>query len=115
MTPFEWILGGLAFAAEIALWLGSGRLVFLLLQDKNHSLALAAGILTVVAVIALWAVFLAPKADRRLPDVPRVVLIALFSLGIGLGLYALGMKTPGLALAIPGTIILVLGQLLLHH
>lgn len=112
MTPFEWILGGLAFAAEVALWLGSGRIVYLLLQDKNHSLALAAGILTVVAVIALWAVFLAPKADHRLPEVPRLVLIALMSLGIGLGLYALGMKTPGLVLAIPGTIILVLGQTL---
>ncbi|NLE69958.1 MAG: YrdB family protein [Clostridiales bacterium] len=115
MTPFEWILGGLAFAVEIALWLGSGRIVFLLLKDKNHGLAVAAGILTVVAFIALWAVFLAPKADHRLPEVPRVLLIALFSLGIGLGLYALGMKTPGLVLAIAGTVILVLGQLLVVH
>ena len=80
MNLFQWILGGLAFAAEIALWLGSGRIVYLLLKDRGHALALVAGILTVVAFVALWSLFLAPKADHRLggcapgdphrPDVP---------------------------------------------
>ena len=115
MNLFQWILGGLAFAAEIALWLGSGRIVYLLLKDRGHALALVAGILTVVAFVALWSLFLAPKADHRLAAVPRVILIALMSLGIGLGLFALGMKTPGLVLAIAGTVILVLGQLLVVH
>lgn len=115
MNLFEWILAGLGFAVEIALWLGSGRIVYLLLKDRNHSLALVAAILTVAVFVTLWGFFLAPKSDRRLDEVPRVILIALLTAGIGLGLSAVGMRTLGLLLATAGTIILVLAQLLVSR
>lgn len=115
MNPLQTLLAGLTFAVELALFFGVGKAIHLLLKDTSPGLSLAAGIAAALVFVLVWAFFFAPKAEHRLPALPRIILIALFSITTGLGLYALGLQLPGLLLATAGTLVLVLGQLLVSR
>ncbi len=54
----------------------------------------AAAIVAVVAVATLWGLFLSPKATVRLPKPAALALEAALFLGIGAGLFTVGLGVP---------------------
>lgn len=69
---------------------------------------LVLGLGAALAAIAVWGVFVAPKASRRLPDPQRVAVeIVVFGAGV-LAFVAVGNLLPGLLLAAAATISLLL-------
>lgn len=97
------------FLSEIALWIGAGRLVFLLVnRPKNWSIV--AFISVTLVFIVIWSFVFAPKADYRMPKLPRTIVIALLSIAVGLGLYLKGDLVFGLVILIGATVLQIIGQ-----
>lgn len=115
MVILRWILAGLTFLLEIGLWWGAGHITYRLLHNTSRPAAIIAAVAVTALFLLAWGMFLAPRAARRLAEGPRVLVIALLSLLVGGGLYFLDARVPGLILAIPGTAILILGQLLVSR
>ncbi|HHT07835.1 MAG: YrdB family protein [Christensenellales bacterium] len=113
-TALMWVLGGLNFAGELVLWAGAGRAVWRLTQPHVPNLALFLGILASIGLVVFWAFLLAPKADNRLPVIPRILIIAALNLLVGFILYRTGDTVLGLILMIPLTIIMAVGQYVPH-
>lgn len=110
-TVIYWTFAALVFIAEVFLWVGPGRLTWLYLREHQPRLGIVFGVLASVVVIVLWGFFMAPNADRRLPDVPRAIIVGAASLLIGFLLYRNGDHAYGLIMMVPVTIIAVAGQL----
>ena len=92
------VLGLLAFVIEFAFMVG----VFLLASGVAGGGVggAIAGVLAVVVVAALWGLFVAPRARRRIPRVPRA-LAAGGAVGVvGAGLLGLGHQRFGLVLVL---------------
>ncbi|CAN5438266.1 YrdB family protein [soil metagenome] len=69
---------------------------------------LALGIGAPAVVIAVWATFVAPRAERRLEDPARLILeVVVFGSGV-LALIAAGHVVPGILLAVATAISLAL-------
>ncbi|NLA81050.1 MAG: YrdB family protein [Chloroflexi bacterium] len=97
------------FLSEIALWIGAGRLAFLLVnRPKNWSIV--AFISVSLIFIVIWSFIFAPKADYRMPKLPRTIIIALLSIAFGLGLYLKGDLVFGLVILIGATLLQIVGQ-----
>ena len=97
------------FLSEIALWIGAGRLVFLLVnRTKNWSIV--AFISVTLVFIVIWSFVFAPKADYRMSKLPRMIVIALLSIAVGLGLYLKGDLVFGLVILIGATVLQIIGQ-----
>lgn len=62
----------------------------------------ALGVLAGLAVVAVWAVFIAPKAGRRLGDPTRLVLEVLLFVAVAVELVATGAWAWGPVLAAVG-------------
>ena len=63
---------------------------------------MAAGLLAMVAVAAVWGVLVAPKANRRLDDPACLGLEVVFFVFAGVGLVAAGYAAAGAALVVAG-------------
>ena len=104
------VLGLLAFVIEFAFMVG----VFVLASGVAGGgvAGTVAGVVAVVVVAGLWGLFVAPRARRRIPKVPRA-LAAGGAVGVvGAGLLGLGNQQFGLVLIGAG-LVLVLAQLAL--
>lgn len=115
MSIPEMILSALLFLAELILWFGAGRIPYLLLKDKSVILAWGAGIIVVVAVLFFWGMYLSPKADQRLKVVPRIIVISLMTIIVGLGLLKLNDKVLGWIMIIPVFLIQAFGQYIFNE
>lgn len=106
------VLGLLAFIIEFAFMVG----VFMLASGAvgGGFGGLVVGVLTVVLVAALWGLFIAPKARRRIPKLPRALASGGAVAVVGAGLLALDHGRFGLVLIGSG-IVLVLAQLALDE
>ena len=58
----------------------------------------------------IWSFIFAPKADYRMPKLPRTIIIVLLSIAIGLGLYLKGDLVFGLVILIGATLLQIVGQ-----
>lgn len=94
LVPFY----ALKFLIELVGWAGTGVLAFALTQNWVVAIAVP------VAVIVLWALFIAPKAPRRLPIAPLVAGELVVFAAAALGFWMLGWTT----LAVVFTVVVVL-------
>ena len=113
-AAMKWILAGLLFLSELALWLSIGRWVYLLFAERQ-TLAVLVAILTVMIMLVLWGFFFSPKAPRRIAKLPRITLIVLMTLITGLGLYRKGERFLALPLMTVVVLMLVIGQLIFNE
>lgn len=104
--------GLLAFIIEFAFMVG----VFMLASGVvgGGFGGVVVGVLAVVLVAALWGLFIAPKARRRIPKVPRALASGGAVAVVGAGLLGLDHTRFGLALMGAG-LALVLAQLALDE
>ena len=107
------ILAILLFFAEIVFFFGLGRAVYLLFKINQWPMPFVFGVLAVLLVIISWALFMSPKADRRLDKLPRVLVMA-GMLATGFSLLSLGDKTTALVL-LASAVIAVIGQWLIYE
>lgn len=110
-TVAYWSFAALVFIAEVFLWVSPGRVTWLALPDFSPVLRVVLGVLASLVIIALWAVFMAPTADRRLTVVPRAIIAGAASLLLGYLLYRKGDQAYGLIMLAPVAIIAVAGQI----
>ena len=88
----------LAFLLELALLAAAVAIGLLLPAPLPVRIALA--VLLPAAVVAVWSVWMAPRAGRRLPARGRLLVqVVLFALAV-LGLAALGQVVGALVLAV---------------
>ncbi len=106
------VLGLLAFIIEFAFMVG----VFLLASGLvgGGFGGVVVGVLAVVLVAALWGLFVAPKARRRIPKIPRALASGGAVAVVGAGLLGLEHFRLGLVLIGAG-LVLVLTQLALDE
>ena len=92
------VLGLLAFVIEFAFMVG----VFLLASGLvgGGLGGTLVGVLAVVLVAALWGLFIAPKARRRIPKVPRALASGGMVAVVGSGLLGLVLIGAGLVLVL---------------
>ena len=104
------VLGLLAFVIEFAFMVG----VFLLASALGGGGlgGSVAGVASVVVVAVLWGLFIAPRARRRIPKVPRALAAGGLVAVVGAGLLGLEHSRFGLVLIGAG-LVLVLAQLAL--
>ncbi|MEO6019579.1 MAG: DUF2568 domain-containing protein [Knoellia sp.] len=106
------VLGLLAFIIEFAFMVG----VFLLASGLvgGGFGGVVVGVLAVVLVAALWGLFVAPKARRRIPKIPRALASGGAVAVVGAGLLGLEHFRFGLVLIGAG-LVLVLAQVALDE
>ncbi|WP_377640469.1 DUF2568 domain-containing protein [Oryzobacter terrae] len=92
-----------AFLVELALFLGVGVVAHEVADGGLAGAVAAVG--AVVVVLAVWGLFIAPKARLRLATVPRAVVSVLLCLGTGWGLVATGHQRWGWVVALAGVVI----------
>ena len=74
-TPSLLVLAVVAFAVELALF---GGVALIFYQVAGGGLAgWTSAVVATAGVIAFWGLFMAPKAKRRFPTTPRLVVSAL--------------------------------------
>lgn len=97
------VLGLLAFIIEFAFMVG----VFMLASGVvgGGFGGLVVGVLAVVLVAALWGLFIAPKARRRIPKIPRAVASGGAVALVGAGLLGLDHGRFGLVLIGAGLVL----------
>lgn len=110
----EWIVAVLLFLCEIVMWLGFGRMIFLMFQDKGV-MAIILAVVGVALFLIVWGLFFSPRANYRISRYPRTFIIALMSVVIGWQLYRMGDHTLGLILMIGTSTIQVIGQMLIYR
>ena len=106
------VLGLLAFVIEFAFMVG----VFMLASSivGGGFGGLVVGVLAVVLVAALWGLFIAPRARRRLAKVPRALASGAAVAAVGAGLLGVEHARFGMVLVGAG-LVLVLAQLALDE
>lgn len=77
-TPSLLVLAVVAFAVELALF-GGVALIFYQVAGGGLAGWLSAAVAT-AGILAFWGLFMAPKASRRLPRTPRLVVSGLLCL-----------------------------------
>lgn len=97
------VLGLLAFIIEFAFMVG----VFMLASSVvgGGFGGLVVGVLAVVVVAVLWGLFIAPKARRRIPKVPRALAAGGAVAVVGAGLLGLDHTRFGLVLIGAGLVL----------
>lgn len=106
------VLGLLAFVIELAFMVG----VFMFASEVvgGGLGGTVVGVLVVVLVAALWGLFIAPKARRRMPKLPRALASGGAVAVVGAGLLGLDHQRFGLVLIGAG-LVLVLAQVALDE
>lgn len=89
-TPLEWTLGAWAFLVELAIVIGAGLVAFRLVREVGLAGAWAAAIAAAAAVGVLWAIWMSPNADHRLPLWPRVAVACALVLLVAVGVWRTG-------------------------
>ena len=107
MSSAAWVLGALAFAAELLLWVGIAVAIH---GWVGGALGWALGAVVAVVVVVAWSVFLAPRANRRLPALARAVTAGGSCVVVGVTLLADGPRWWGWALLI-GAVVMVAAEL----
>lgn len=87
-TPALVLLALVAFATEVALFVGVGAVAHHLVGGGAGGWV--AGILASALVLVLWGVFMAPKARLRLTPWPRTAVAVLLVYGTAFGLRGAG-------------------------
>lgn len=104
-SPLWWVLGLLAFAGEIALVAGLAAVV--------HDLAggglggVTGGMFAALALIAAWGRWMAPRAARRLPTVPRATVAAALAAAIAALWWWAGSGAAAVAFAVLAVVLAV--------
>ena len=106
-----WVLGVLAFAAEIFLAFGAGMFA---LEVAPDAWGLAAMMAAVVVVVAIWARWMSPKSPRRLKVGARVLLGCGLFVAVGALMSAASIWW-GPLLALAGSAVTVVAQPNLTH
>jgi len=106
------VLAVVAFVIEFAFMVGVYLLASGLVGGGFGGAAV--GVLAVVLVAALWGIFIAPKARRRLPRLIRALASGGGVAVVGAGLLSLGRERFGLVLLGAG-LVLVAAQLALDE
>lgn len=88
------VLAGVRFLSELALLAGVAWLGALLGRGGWLSVLLA--ILGVVVIGVLWGLVMAPRAKRRLPDPPRLIVEIVLYAGTAAALAAVGHPVPAI-------------------
>ncbi|NNG18201.1 DUF2568 domain-containing protein [Naumannella sp. ID2617S] len=110
MTPLQWALGAAAFAVELALVVVSGVVRFRFARGWGIGLAIAAAVVGVLALGAIWALFMSPNADHRLPLWPRVAGACLLVLATAAALARTGSPRTAATYAIAGCLVMPIAQ-----
>lgn len=97
------VLGLLAFIIEFAFMVGVFMLASGLVGGGFGGVVV--GVLAVVLVAALWGMFIAPKARRRIPKVPRALASGGMVAVVGAGLLGLDHTRFGLMLIGAGLVL----------
>jgi hypothetical protein len=100
-----WGVASFAFACELALAVGLGVVAWRLAHPSGVTIGIVAAVLVPTAFIGLWAVFMSPKAPRRLPAWPRATIAGVACVAVGSGLVAVGLHVPGIALIVSGPLL----------
>ncbi len=109
---WQWPIGIAAFVAELVLFAGIGLATY---QWAGRGLvAWAFGAIVVLLAVGFWSLWMAPRAVRRLPAVPRALIAAVVAVATGFVLSGYGATTWALALWICAAI-LVLAELTLKN
>lgn len=103
--PAFLIVGLAALVCEIGLFVGVGALAWRLAGTAGVAVGVAAVIGALAVAVALWALVMAPTADRRLPVWPRATVAGLACLAVGAGLLASGARGAGVALVAAGPLL----------
>lgn len=101
-SPVYWGFAVIAFVCEVGLIVAVGTLAWRLGHRSGLVFGILAAVLALAAIVALWAVFMAPNADRRLPMWPRAAIAGIACVAVGAALIYVGLRTPGIALMIAG-------------
>ena len=112
MSPGLALLGITAFVVEVALFVGIGVVAFEL-GGGGFSGSVAA-VLALVATAVAWGLFVAPRAIRRLPTVPRAAVSVALCIATGTGLVVVGHPRWGWVVALAGAVI-VAAQVVVPH
>ncbi len=104
-TPSLFVLAVVAFAVELALF---GGIALIFYQTGGGGLAgwLTAAVAT-AGILAFWGLFMAPRATRRFPTTPRLVVSALLCLFTADGLLQGGYPWWGWFVGIAGIAVVV--------
>jgi hypothetical protein len=111
-TPGLALLAVTAFVVELALFVGVGAIAYEVAGGGVGGGA--AGVVAVVVVLAVWGLFVAPRARLRLATVPRAAVSVALCLGTGWGLVATGHVRWGWLVALAGVVV-VASQVVLPH
>lgn len=96
------------FAIEIALFIAAGITAYRL--AGGGVVGWLATAVVVVALAALWGTWMSPKAGHRLDTGARIALGSVLVLAAAAGLAATGSVPAGVALALIGVPLTVVGQ-----
>lgn len=109
-------LAALSFLAELVLWFGLGFATFdVVLSGGGEVLwAVLAGAGAMIAIVALWGTFVAPRALRPLRFSFRIAIIVLLYLTVGAVFLAAGWLIAGIALAVVGPAIQIAAQVVMR-
>ncbi len=104
-TPSLFVLAVVAFAVELALF-GGVALIFYQVADGGLAGWVTAAVAT-AGILAFWGLLMAPKAKRRLPTTPRLLVSALLCLFTADGLLQGGYPWWGGFVGIAGIAVVV--------
>lgn len=107
-TPVEWAVGTAAFLVELAL-IGTLAVAAYRLADGGI-LGWAAAVGATVAVVAVWATWMAPRALHRLPRAGRLLLGCGLVLLAAVAAYLSGLHAWGWAFGIIGVLVIGVSQ-----
>ncbi|GAB3624388.1 hypothetical protein GCM10027418_24720 [Mariniluteicoccus endophyticus] len=110
MTPLQWVLGTWAFLAELGFGAGLAYVGWRLGRGVHPAVGALTAAIALVGGIAMWATWFSPDADRRLVLWPRVAAASVLMVATGGGVAALGRPRWGLALAVAGSLAMVVAQ-----
>lgn len=111
-TPGLLLLAVTAFVVELALFGGVGVVAHHL--AGGGAAGWAAAVVATALVLVGWGLFVAPKARRRLPQGPRVVVSMALCVATAWGLVTAGFPRWGWFVGLAGLVV-VAAQLVLTH
>lgn len=109
-TPALAALAAVAFVVELALFGGVGAIGYR--AAGGGGLGWLVGVWASAAVIALWGVFMAPKARRRLGAVARSLIAFLLCTGTAVGLVVGGWTVWGWFVGVAGLAVVAVQSVL---
>lgn len=110
MTPLQWVVGALAFAVELALFASWPVVGWRLARPAGVFLGVLVAVVAFAAIIAFWAMWMAPNSDHRLGLWPRVAMTCVLFAVSGVALAGTGTPWLGVGLAVVGSLVMLAAQ-----